>query len=113
MTAVNRVDQAVLLLQDRLRRLQERTTGKADSSAGARKSERSDALTPLRRMARQSDIGEDDLQRALVRTLLEGALGTDLVASMAFNSIADQVVAIMQRDEAARALLTQALAELD
>lgn len=113
MPSISRVDQAVLLLQDRLRRLQERKGGKSASLAGSGKTGRSESLGPLRRMAEHRNVGDDDLRRALVRGLLENALGNELVSSLEFHSIADQVVQIIQNDPEGRELLARALSDLE
>ncbi|MBY8825570.1 hypothetical protein [Sphingomonas colocasiae] len=113
MTSINRVDQAILLLQDRLKRLQERNGSKATDPGKAQRSDKSDALAPLRRMTRQGGISEEDLRRALVRTLLSNALGGEQVSSLEFNSIADQVLRILESNDAGRDLLQRALSDLE
>jgi hypothetical protein len=113
MTSVNRVDQAILLLQDRLQRLQERKGAKAERSGGAHRTGKTGALAPVLRMAQQGGLSDEDLRRALVRTLLSGALGAELVSSFEFNSAADQVLRIVEGSEAGRELLMRALSEID
>lgn len=113
MASINRVDQAILLLQDRLKRLQERTGSKPADLGKAQKSDRPDALAPLRRMTQQGGISDEDLRRALVRTLLSNALGAELVSSLEFNSIADQVLRIMESNDVGRDLLSRALSDLE
>lgn len=113
MTSIGRIDQAILLLKDRLQRLGEQS-GKA--SAGTTRQQESnglDPLVPLRQLARQGRISRDDLRKALVRTLLAESLGEELVASLEFQSIADRVTGLLEENEAGRDLLDRALGELE
>jgi hypothetical protein len=112
MSTVSRVDQAILLLQDRLRRLQERSPGAAAKASTATRREKADPLVPLRQLARRGGIAEGELRRALVRILLADSLGEELVGSLEFQSVAEQVARILEGSDAARALLAQALTEL-
>lgn len=111
MTSVSKVDQAVLLLKDRLRQLDARNLGAAGSAA-AQRSTGNDPLRPLRDLARAGRIDEQALRRAFVRTLLAQSLGQDLVASIEFQSIADEVSRLLEQSEEGSDLVTRALAEL-
>lgn len=112
MTQVSRVDQAILLLKDRLRKLGERKAGDARSGAAAARPEGHDRLAPVRQLARQSNIAEQDLRRAFVRTLLAESLGEELATGIEFQAIADRVTAMLEDSEAGRDLLNRALVEL-
>jgi hypothetical protein len=112
MSTVSRIDQAILLLQDRLRRLQERSPGATAKAGSAMRPEKSDPLVPLRQLARRGGIADGELRRALVRRLLADSLGDELVGSLEFQSIAEQVARILEGSEKGRALLAQALSEL-
>lgn len=111
MTSVSRVDQAILLLKDRLKHLDGRTAGSARAN-GAARGERSDPLVPLRQLARRGGIADGELKRALVRTLLAGALGDELVGSLEFQSVADQVTHMLENSDTGRELIARALTEL-
>ena len=111
MSAITRVDQAILLLKDRLRRLQDRAPDAARTTGGTR-SERSDPLIPLRQLAQRGGIADDELRRALVRTLLAEGLGEELVGSLEFQSIAEQVARMLEDSDAGRVLLARAMHEL-
>lgn len=108
MTSINRVDQAILLLRDRLKKLN--ADGARTSAAGT--SGRSDSLAPLRQLVRQGQLSQEDLRKAFVRTLLSDSLRDELVGSLEFQSIADEVTRILEAHEAGRNLITRALAEL-
>lgn len=112
MTSSVRIEQAVLLLRDRLRRLNT-GDGAASASRGDKaQAARADPLVPLRQLVKQGRIGEEELRKAFVRTLLGESLGEDLLNSLEFQSISDQVLQILESTETGRALIAKALAEL-
>lgn len=113
MTSVTRIDQAVLLLRDRLKRLNERSAVSSSASARQARSSRVDPLVPLRQLVQQGRIGQEELRKALVRTLLANALGEELADSLEFQSISDQVLRIIEENGACRDLLAKALGELE
>lgn len=113
MASINRVDQAILLLKDRMRRLQERTGSAAARTGSAQRGGKADPLVPLRKLVGEGRIGEGELRRALVRTLLADSLGEELVGSLEFQSIAEQVASILEDSDSGRALLASALKELE
>lgn len=112
MTQVSRVDQAILLLKERLRKLGERKGPEARGAAGAARTDSENRLAPLRQLARQGDIAERDLRRAFVRTLLAESLGEDLATSLEFQALADRVTQLLEESEQGQDLLNRALAEL-
>lgn len=111
MSSISRIDQAVLLLRDRLDKL-----GASKGAApGARvtgiKPSGLDPLAPIRGLA-QAQVSGQELRKALVRLLLADALGQEVVGSLEFQSIADQVTDILENSEAGQELLLRALQEL-
>ena len=112
MTTISRVDQAILLLKERLRRLDASSTGSATKAGKTARGDRSDPLLPIRQLAAREGVADPELRRALVRTLLADALGEDLVGSLEFQSVADDVARILEESDTGRALIAQALAEL-
>jgi hypothetical protein len=112
MTSVTRIDQAVLLLRDRLRRLNARA-GPASARTGKAGGSRADPLVPLRQLARQGRIAPDELRKAFVRTLLADSLGEELADSLEFQSMSDHVLRIIEDSESGRDLIAAALAELE
>ncbi len=113
MTSIGRVEQAIILLKDRLRQLGEKAPANAAGGTSAQKAGASDPLQSLRTLVRSGSVDERELRRALVRTLLAESLGEELVGSLEFQSIADEVARILDQSEAGRALMKKALAELD
>lgn len=115
MTNVGRVDQAILLLKDRLRQLNARgqpSSAGVSGTSAATHAASGDALQSLRELVRRGQIDPHELRRAFVRTLLADSLGEDLVGSIEFQSVAEEVSRLLEESEAGRSLLAQALAEL-
>jgi hypothetical protein len=111
MTGVGRVEHAIILLKDRLRQLGARDRTASAGAADAQRAGGGDALQPLRELVRLGQIDEQELRRAFVRTLLADALGEELVGSIEFQSVADQVARILEESEGGSELMTRALAE--
>lgn len=113
MTQINRVDQAILLLKERLKKLGDRKASESgSSSASSARNVSESSLAPVRQMARRGDIAEEDLRRAFVRTLLADSLGQELATSLEFQAIADKVTRMLEETESGRDLIDRALAEL-
>lgn len=113
MTSFNRVDHAVLLLKERLRKLSENKGRRASGAASsATRTESDNRLTPIRQLKRQRDIGDQELRRALVRALLADSLGEELTTSLGFQAVADEVVRLIEASDGGRDLLERALAEM-
>ncbi|MEP7221598.1 MAG: hypothetical protein ABI673_02905 [Novosphingobium sp.] len=116
MTSINRIDQAMLVLKDKLQQLNQRSgQSAAGSAAGAARQERSaplDPLVSLRQMVQQGRVSRQDLRKALVRTLLVESFGDELVGSLEFQSISDRVSQLLEQNDTARELLDRSLAEL-
>jgi len=112
MTSPVRIDQAVLLLRDRLRRLNTKDGAATSARAGKAQTGRGDPLVPLRQLVQQGRIGEEELCKAFVRTLLSESLGEELLGSLEFQSISDQVLQMLESSDTGRVLLATALAEL-
>lgn len=113
MASVGRIDQAILVLKDRLRRLGE---GSGQAAAGVSRSVsagEANPLVPLRQLVRQGRLSREDLRRALVRTLLAESLGGELAANLEFQSISDRVTRMLEENEVGRQLLDHALRELE
>lgn len=113
MTQINRVDQAILLLKERLRKLGERKAGETrGGTVASTRPESESRLASVRQLAQQGSIADHDLRRAFVRMLLEDSLGAGLATDLEFQAIADRVTKMLEENEAGRDLLARALAEL-
>lgn len=112
MSSVGRIDQAIVLLRERLKTLNSAGGRSSAAQSGIVGTSAGDALMPLRELVCQGRIGQEDLRKAFVRTLLADALGSDVTASLEFQSIADEVARMLENNEAGQNLITRALAEL-
>lgn len=112
MTQISRVDQAILMLKERLQRLGERSTGGVRSTQTPARAGEYGRLEPLRQLARRKDIAPSDLRRAFVRTLLAESFGDELNATLQLEEIADRVTRILEENQSGLALIDRALAEL-
>jgi hypothetical protein len=112
MTTINRIDQAVLLLKDRLDKLGSRSNASASQSAGTSRSGPADPLGSLRLLVRQGKVSPQELRKAMVRLLLTEAFGDEMSGSLDFQSLADQVTEILESHEHGRDLLVRAISEL-
>ena len=108
---IGRVDQAVLLLQDRLQKLSGKSGAKAGQAAAGQAAD-SEPIEKLRALRKDNKLGREELGRAFVRTLLADSLGTTLASSLDFQAVSDQVSMILYGSEEGRALINQALREI-
>jgi len=108
---IGRIDQAVLLLQERLQKLAN-PGGAKTAKANPNQAIENDPVEKLRALRKAGQLGRDELGRALVRSLLVESLGTTLAGSLDFQSVADQVSAVLYENAEGRALVQQALTEM-
>lgn len=113
MSEIGRVDSAILLLKERLRRLGERKSGAEQTSLVRAQPKAEARLEPLRALARQRGIAKRDLRRAIVRNLLSESMGDELTATLEFESVAERITALLESEDEGRAMIDRALAELD
>lgn len=113
MVSIGRVDQAVLLLRERLERLDAQRTKGGSRTDGAKRSDIVDPLREVRALGDRGTFTAAEIRRALVRTLLGDALGPRLATSLEFQALSDQVADILEGSEAGRDLLARALQELE
>ena len=113
MTSLNRVDHAVLLLKERLRKLGEGSVKRDAAATGsATRAETGERLAPIRQLLRQRDIGEHELRRAFVMALLAESIGEGLATSLEFQAVSDQITRLIEDSDGGRDLLERALSEL-
>jgi hypothetical protein len=108
---IGRVDQAVLLLQDRLAKLANKGGARSGQVAAGHAID-ADPIEKLRALRAAGQLDRDELGRALVRSLLVDSLGTSLAGSLDFQALADQVSVALAQNESGRALMDQTLAQL-
>lgn len=111
MTRVSNADQVLLLLHEQLGRLgKERST--RGMSASPVRSGTPEPMARLRALAARDGISEEEMKRALVRSLLVQQLGEALGTDPAFEAIAGDVIRIIGESPAGRDLLDQAMQQL-
>jgi hypothetical protein len=111
MTRVTGSDHVLLLLRERLQKMERGRTGSA-ARAG-----RSGAATPgatarLQALAALDQIAPDEFRRTLVRSLLSEEMGDAVANDPAFQAIADDVFRVISDSEEGRALIDRAAQEL-
>lgn len=111
MTRVNGTEHVLLLLRERLQRMER---GRGARTAKARRSgARSEApMARLQALAGLDQLPADELRRSLVRALLSEELGEDVASDPGFAAIADEVYRMISDSEEGRALIERASKEL-
>jgi hypothetical protein len=99
-----------MLLRSHLQRAQrgERKSVAAPSRSGP-------SQTPIERvqnLLRDEELPEPEVERALVRGLLMHEFGTDVSNDAKFQTIVEDVLAMIRRDESANRLLKLAIRQL-
>lgn len=108
MTRINQVDQALLLLQEKLQRL---NRGRAGRTGGAT------AATPrplqrLQGLAALDHLSDEDFKRTMIRALLAEELGEAVASDPAFQGVVDEVFRIVSDSEQGRRMIEQAAHQL-
>ena len=111
MTNINHVDQAILLLQERLRRL------RSGENSGVAKNGRVQSRTPrppaqLRNVLAVEGVPPRQFRRAMIRSLLSDAFGDAVTNDLSFQGIADQVTDILEADPEMATLLDRAIEQI-
>ena len=111
MTRVSNADHVLLLLQEQLGRLGKEKSARRAPAPAARKGT-PEPVTRLRALAAREGISEDDMKRALVRSVLVQQLGEAIGTDPAFEAIASDVMRIIGESDAGRDLLDKAMLQL-
>jgi hypothetical protein len=111
MTRITNADHVLLLLQEQLARLGKERAAQRGSAPGIRPGTPA-PMTRLRALAGRKGLSEEDMKRALVRSLLVQQLGEALGSDPAFEAIARDVVRIIGESPAGRDLLELAMQQL-
>jgi hypothetical protein len=107
MTKITNAEQVLTLLRAHLER-----TRRAERKRTAPQRGKPGPLERVQQLASTEGLSEADLARALIAGLLTEEFGPDLAAEPRFQAVVEDVRQMIDRDEAARALLRRALAEL-
>ncbi|MEO9130637.1 MAG: hypothetical protein ABI240_05455 [Sphingomonas sp.] len=111
MTRVSNADHVLLLLQEQLSRLGKEKSARCTLVRAACKGT-PEPVTRLRALAGREGISEDDMKRALVRSVLVQQLGEAIGTDPAFEAIASDVMRIIGESDAGRDLLDKAMVQL-
>ena len=107
MTRVNGSDHVLLLLRERLQKMERDRSGTASRAARGR------GVTPgatqrLQALAGIASIPPDEFKRTLVRALLSEEMGDGVANDPDFQSVADDVFRVISESEEGRALIDRA-----
>ena len=111
MTRVGNVDQLLMLLRERLQRIDR----SRDRSGGRTEAVRSATSKPIARLQAVDSLGqlsEEDFRRTMVRALLAEELGEAVANDPAFQGVAEDVFRIIGESEEGRALIDTAARQL-
>ncbi|MDQ4087016.1 MAG: hypothetical protein M3177_03225 [Pseudomonadota bacterium] len=108
MTRITNVDQVLLLLQEKLRRMDRSRTARTGRPSAATPR----PLARLQALAALDHISEEDFKRTMVRALLTEELGEGLGNDPAFQTVVDDVFRIISASEQGRELIEQAARQL-
>ncbi len=109
MTRITNVDQALMLLRSHLQRAHQSRRPVGQNVASA---ERRTALQRVREIASQGQASEDDLQRALIASILLEELGADIEDDARFQEIVTKVKEVIMADIGSSSALSHALLQL-
>ena len=108
MTRINQADQILLLLQERLQRLDRSRAGRTAGTAPAT----ARPLARLQALAAIDRLSDEDFKRTMVRALLTEELGERVANDPAFEAVAEDVFRILSESDEGRRLIEQAARQL-
>jgi hypothetical protein len=108
MTNISQIDQAIILLRERLRQLRSEGGKTASPSKIAIRARSPQPISHLRNIMAIETVPRRDMRRALVRSLLGEAFGNAVSNDLAFQAVADRVTDVLEADPETAKLLDQA-----
>jgi hypothetical protein len=111
MTRVTGSDHVLLLLRERLQRLDRKRDSKTSRTGGGQKAT-PPPMERLQMLAGLDEISREELQRTLVRAVLSEELGEAVVNEPAFQSIAAEVFQVITATADGRELIERAAEQL-
>jgi hypothetical protein len=97
----------LLLLRAQLERAQRGKRVKTD-----RRSPRTGAMSRVRELANTDGLSEAEVARALIAGILSEEFGAEITIEPRFQAMVDDVRRMIERDDAGKALLKRAIAQL-
>jgi len=110
MTRISSSDQVLLLLRERLQRLDRGKAGGA-SRTGVQKAPQR-PVARLQALAAADAVSEEDFRRTLVLALLSEDLGENFVNDASFRTVAEDVYRIISASEEGRQLVERATRQI-
>jgi hypothetical protein len=107
MTRIANAEQVLLLLRAHLERAQ-----RADKKRTRAREGKPGPLQRVQQLANAAGLSEADVTRALIAGLLTEEFGPEFAVEPRFQAMVEDVRQIIDRDEAGRALLKSAVAQL-
>lgn len=111
MTRVSSSEHVLLLLRERLQRLDRGRARQPGRPAGSR-APTAPPMARLQALAALDELPDEELQRTLVRALLSEELGEEVANDPSFQAVADEVYRMIGESEEGRALIEAAEREL-
>lgn len=112
MTRITNADQVLLLLRNHLERAQKQRRKGAKPSASEREKARATPLQRVERLAAADGLPEVEIRKALIAGLLADEFGEAVANEAHFHQLVDDVLAIIEHDAHAGALLAAARRQL-
>jgi hypothetical protein len=107
MTRISNADQVLLLLRERLQRLDKRRPGRAAAS-GAAQGATAPPMARLQALAALDGLSGDEFQRTLVRAVMTEEMGEGIANDPSFQAIVDEVLRVIGASADGRSLLERA-----
>src|SRR5262249_40038923 len=109
MMRITNADQVLMLLRVHLQRTEKTRRGK---TAPSRKPASKSALQRVQALASEEALSPEDLERALIAGIFTEEFGSAAANDPKFQTMVDDVLAMIRKDQAAAALLKNAVGRL-
>ena len=111
MTRISSSEQILLLLKERLQRMERGRSGRS-ARTSAKREPTGPPVARLQALPDLDQIPAEELQRSLVRALLGQELGEAITNDPSFQSVSDEVLRLIKDSEEGRSLIDRATLEL-
>lgn len=111
MTRVSQADQVLLLLRERLQRM-DRARAERGGRAGGPRGATPRPLARLQAMPSLGELGDEEFRRTLVRAVLAEQLGDGIANDPSFQALTDEIFRIIAESDEGRTLIDRAAAQL-
>lgn len=111
MTNISQIDQAIVLLRERLRQMRNQSAAPASKLVKVQ-SRSAQPVGQLRGVLSMDGVPRRDLRRALVRSLLSEAFGDAVSNDLSFQAVADRVTDMLEADPETAIMLDRAAEQI-